>query len=271
MTMPLVIVPTYMATDDHYVMTEQTLAALSKHTDEEYELMVIDDCSPRQDLVRRLDEFLLGGPNRGRTINRRRRSSGVAATINQGLAAAREEGQDAVILTADVHIVEDDWLEVMRSSEGDVVGPLLLYPNGLVQHAGVYFSIITRQFGHIYRFSPGSMPNVGQKRVCPVTGAFQYIRHNTLEQVGLLDEGFKMGYEDVDYCIRVFQAGLTCVYQPLVRALHHEHFFRGTSQAKKTEQIVNWEAKSLSYLHRKYKRVGFADWVPTLMWDDDLA
>ena len=64
------------------------------------------------------------------------------------------------------------------------------------------------------------------KTVCPVTGAFQYIRPEVLEQVGLYDPGFRMGCEDVDYCLRVFQAGFACVYEPAIRAIHHESLFR---------------------------------------------
>ena len=35
-----------------------------------------------------------------------------------------------------------------------------------------------------------------------------------------------MGYEDVDYCLRVFQAGFPCVYEPAISAIHHESLFR---------------------------------------------
>ena len=55
------------------------------------------------------------------------------------------------------------------------------------------------------------------KAICPVTGAFQYIRPEVLERVGLYDPGFRMACEDVDYDLRVFQAGFECVYEPAVR------------------------------------------------------
>ena len=41
-----------------------------------------------------------------------------------------------------------------------------------------------------------------------------------------------MGYEDVDYCLRVFDAGLECVYEPAAWALHHESALRGRLDAK---------------------------------------
>ena len=41
-----------------------------------------------------------------------------------------------------------------------------------------------------------------------MTAALQLIRWETLDQVGLYDEGYRLCFEDVDYCLRVFEAGL---------------------------------------------------------------
>ena len=62
-------------------------------------------------------------------------------------------------------------------------------------------------FEHRFRCAPGNLPEALVKTVCPVTGAFQYIRPEVLEQVGIYDPAFRMGCEDVDYDLRVFQAG----------------------------------------------------------------
>jgi GT2 family glycosyltransferase len=91
-----------------------------------------------------------------------------------------------------------------------------------------------------------------------VTGAFQYIRHSTLESVGIYDPKFFLGWEDVDYCIRVFLDGQRCVYNPNIRALHAESLFRGRPSPK----IKEWQEKSFMYLMLKHKDLNFADFVP---------
>ena len=53
-----------------------------------------------------------------------------------------------------------------------------------------------------------------------------------LERVGPYDPEFRMGYEDVDYCLRVFQAGFACVYEPAISAIHHESLFRSRPDEK---------------------------------------
>jgi GT2 family glycosyltransferase len=139
-----------------------------------------------------------------------------------------------------------------------VVGGLLLYPTGLIQHAGIYFSLLTRTFDHLYKYGPGNLPEALKMRVAPVTGAFQYIRNETLQLIGLYDEKFHMAHEDVDYCIRVFLAGLQCVYNPNVRAYHFEAMFRGRPSPK----LEQWQALSWMYFAEKYATQSFSGLVP---------
>lgn len=132
---------------------------------------------------------------------------------------------------------------------------------GLVVHnSGIYFSLVTRTFDHFYKYGPGNLPEALEKRVCPVTGAFQFIRHQTLETVGLYDSRFSMGWEDVDYCIRTFLAGECCIYNPNIRGFHHEMMFRG----RPSEKVRDWQNKSFLYLCVKYQKQSFAGLVPFL-------
>jgi GT2 family glycosyltransferase len=96
-----------------------------------------------------------------------------------------------------------------------------------------------------------------------VTGALQFIRWETLDRVGVYDETFKMGWEDVDYCIRAWKAGLSCVYQPGIRAIHHESAFRGN--AAPGSKLANWQAASWQRFVTKYARTNFAEFIPNLV------
>ena len=140
------------------------------------------------------------------------------------------------------------------------MGALLLYPNGLVQHAGLYFSPIANMFEHRYRYVSGNLREVRSRLVCPVTGAFQYITAETLEKIGPYDPEFRMGFEDVDYCLRVFQAGLECVYEPAVQAIHHESLFR----SRPDEKVMRWQEHSLTHLRQKWADVPIANLAPSL-------
>ena len=60
-----------------------------------------------------------------------------------------------------------------------------------------------------------------------VTGACMYITREAIERVGLFDEAYPMAYEDVDWCLRAWQAGLRVLYFPAAALVHHESVTRG--------------------------------------------
>lgn len=259
---PLAIVPTYLRSEEDADVLLRCLATLSV-TAPELELLVVDDASPATALV---DQLALVMPELGGELHRKPENSGFSATVNVGLRRALEWGQDAVLVNADLEFTHPGWWEAMRDrtdSEGRpaaVVGAFLTYPNGLIQHAGVTFSLLERKFVHRYRFGPATLPEAQRPTACPVTGALQLIRHETLTRVGLYDEGFRMGLEDVDYCLRVFDAGLECIYEPQARALHAESVFRGRA----TKKILDWQETSTRHLWGKYPYADFSRWVPAL-------
>lgn len=121
----------------------------------------------------------------------------------------------------------------------------------------VHNSLLHRDFDHIFRYAPADLPEALYARTCPVTGALQFIRNECLREVGVYDPEFRMAWEDVDYCLRVFASGRSCVYQPAVRAIHHESLFRG----KPSPKVQEWEARSKILLLRKWAHTSLTRWV----------
>ena len=65
-------------------------------------------------------------------------------------------------------------------------------------------------------------PPVPEKtcRIDWVSGASLMIRQNVFNQIGLLDEGYFMYFEEVDFCLRAHRAGWECWYVPASRVVH---------------------------------------------------
>jgi GT2 family glycosyltransferase len=154
---------------------------------------------------------------------------------NQGARAAT--GDYLLFLNNDTEVLTADWVERMLRvavlPEVGVVGATLLYPDGTLQHAGLY----PRPGGvwiHGYRGLPleapgdqGELPFI--RTVPAVTGACLLIRRSLFESVGGFDEGFPLTYNDVDLCRRVSELGKQVVVTPHARLLHYEALSRGFS------------------------------------------
>jgi glycosyltransferase involved in cell wall biosynthesis len=70
-----------------------------------------------------------------------------------------------------------------------------------------------------------------------------YVKRALIERIGLLDERFPMAYEDVDWCLRAWQAGFRVMYFPAASLIHHESVTRGTDvgERERTSQRLFWE------------------------------
>jgi GT2 family glycosyltransferase/glycosyltransferase involved in cell wall biosynthesis len=175
-------------------------------------------------------------------------NSGFAANVNRGLRAA-DERLDVVVLNSDME-ARPGWLACLQfaaSQEDDVaiVGGRLLYPDGRIQFAGTARNLGAPEwFDHRYRFKPADWgPAAIPGAVLAVTGACMYVRREAIERIGLLDERYPMAYEDVDWCLRAWEAGMRVMYFPGASLYHHESQTRGTEvgERERESQRVFWE------------------------------
>jgi GT2 family glycosyltransferase len=173
---------------------------------------------------------------------------GFAANVNRGLAAT-DPARDVVVLNSDVE-ARAGWLAGLqfaasREKAIGIVAPKLLYLDGRIQFAGTVRNRDAPEwFDHRYRFRPEDWgPASTAADVLAATGACMYIQRELLEQVGLLDERYPMAYEDVDLCLRAWQAGFRVVYFPAATLIHYESVTRGTEvgERERESQRRFWE------------------------------
>lgn len=191
------------------------------------------------------------------------RNAGFAANVNRGIAAT-DPTRDVVVLNSDVE-PQKGWLACLQHAcrqtkergiagkegagivgkEAGIVGARLLYPDGRIQFAGAARNLgAPAWFDHRYRFKPADWgPASLEGPTLAVTGACMYIRRELLETVGAFDERYPMAYEDVDLCLRAWQAGFNVVYCPAACLVHHESVTRGRQVGERelTSQRMFWD------------------------------
>ncbi len=206
-------------------------------------VIVADDCSGEQHLaaLRAIDGIDV--------LVESERNSGFAANANRGIAASDPE-RDVVVLNSDIE-ARPAWLECLQygayGHEGGagIVGGQLQYPDGRIQFGGTVRNRDQPQwFDHRYRFKPsGWGPADAPSVALAVTGACMYVRREAIERIGVFDERYAMAYEDVDWCLRAWQAGLRVLYFPSAQLVHHESVTRGAElgERERDSQRLFWE------------------------------
>jgi GT2 family glycosyltransferase len=148
---------------------------------------------------------------------------------NAGARAGRGSGP-LLFLNDDIVPVSEDWLERLeaRLHDPDVgaVGPLLLYPDERVQHAGMYVGRLGTA-GHTLRAARLPQDDylfmgVAPREVSSVTGAALLTPRAVFEALNGFDEQLATHLQDVDYCLRVRASGLVNVFEPASILIHME-------------------------------------------------
>lgn len=178
-------------------------------------------------------------------VLRNNKNLGYAIGCNQGFASSR--GDYIVFLNNDI-MATRHWLEPLLACFATdrlagMVTPKLLYPHSRrVQYAGVYFLANTLPHILFYR-KEESTPGVNLQREVPAAGGgCMVISRHVLETVGLFDEKFKNGLEDIDLSLRIKQHGFKNIYCPRSVLYHYESMTKG--RADHSEENIRY------YLHK---------------------
>jgi GT2 family glycosyltransferase len=167
--------------------------------------------------------FPAGVPRRTniRYIQHRLPQIGLGRNVNFGFRHAN--GKYVLMLNDDVFLKPDAVSKLMECMKPDVglVGHLLYYQNGTIQHGGKYRNPGMRGWGHIdhRRF----LPTVKAPMECEnVTGASVLIRRKAFYDAKGFDEEFFLYAEDDALCLQIKQQGYKIVYTPLAIGTHLE-------------------------------------------------
>jgi GT2 family glycosyltransferase len=183
--------------------------------------------------------------------------------INLGASHAR--GELLMTLNNDIEAFEPDWLHEMVSQVSrpgvGLVGCLLLYPDRSVQHAGVVIGL-SGVAGHMYGAAAPDDPGYAGRilvaqDLSAVTGACHLMRRSLFEQLGGLEEHhLAVAYNDIDFCLRVREAGLRVIYTPHARLVHRHSASRGPDIRPERLASFAWERV---YMRTRWAHVIFDD------------
>lgn len=134
-----------------------------------------------------------------------------------------------IFLNDDTEIITSDWIENMiqyaQLKEVGVVGCMLLYPNGLIQHAGDYITPNGTGAHCFNKMSPKKFEINGFAKIVretsAVTSACYMMRREVFEKLNGYDE-FLRNFDDYDFCLRLKENGFKIIYTPYSKVTHHE-------------------------------------------------
>lgn len=147
---------------------------------------------------------------------------------NEGVI--KSTGEYLLFLNSDIAVITADWMQAMieqaqRKSIG-AVGAMLLFPDNKVQHGGVLLGV-HGVASHAHKNLFGSEPSYfgllkDVSNYSAVTGACLMCAREKFFEVGMFDESLGFEFNDIDLCLRFYEAGYRTVFLPHVKLYHYE-------------------------------------------------
>lgn len=175
--------------------------------------------------------------------------------INFGVEHAK--GDYLLLLNNDTEVISSDFIEEMmgylQRPDAGVVGAKLYFADHLVQHAGILVGV-RGALAHANQDFSAKREGYLARAVRPgnfsaVTGACQMVRRDVFEQVGGYNEEFAVGFNDADFCLRVWEAGYRTIFTPYAELYHYEFTSRGREEANE-EKMRRWKREQALFMQR---------------------
>lgn len=270
-SLPLVslIIPTHNA---HKLLKQCVDSILKKTTYSNYEILIVDNNSDDPDSLHYLRK--LESEPKIRVI-RDSKPFNYSALNNAAVKLAN--GEIIGLVNNDVEVISPEWLSEMVSHalrpEVAAVGAKLWYGDDTIQHAGIILGIHGIA-GHAHRFT--SRQDNGYcarasliQSFSAVTGACLVVRKSIYESLGGLNETeLQIACNDVDFCLRVREAGYRNIWTPYAELYHHESSTRGFDD---TPEKVARSAKEIAYMQQRWGNLLLKDpaYNPNLSLDSE--
>jgi GT2 family glycosyltransferase len=238
---------------------DSLISDLEKH-DLNYEIIIVDNgsCDETVSIVRtmhlryssRIIPFYL--------------NHNTGTTYPRNLAFKRAQGRYFCVLDSDVEVLPGAIGQLIHTIEQNnhigLIAPKLVYPNGILQKStDVFPSLMTKIIRFLFlkaieMHDHALARDVNDQHLCNyevdyAISAMWIFKRELLEQVGLLDEKIFYAPEDVDFCLRIWIAGRTVVYDPVAVCVHHTQEI--------SRRRINWatiqHVLGLFYYFRKHR------------------
>ncbi|MBS4780058.1 MAG: glycosyltransferase family 2 protein [Collinsella sp.] len=175
--------------------------------------------------------------------------------INFGVGRAK--GDYLLLLNNDTKVITPGFIEelmgYLQRPDAGVVGAKLYFADHLVQHAGILVGV-RGALAHANQDFSAKREGYLARAVRPgnfsaVTGACQMVRRDVFEQVEGYSEEFAVGFNDADFCLRVWEAGYRTIFTPYAELYHYEFTSRGREEANE-EKLRRWKREQALFMQR---------------------
>ncbi|WP_241833905.1 glycosyltransferase [Salinivibrio sp. MA440] len=229
---------------------------LEKTTYANYEILIVDNGSDCEKTL----AYLAGLQTNHTHVRVLRDDSPFNYSALNNKAVAQANGELVALVNNDIEVISPDWLTEMvghaLQPNTGAVGARLWYPDDTLQHGGVV--MVCGVAGHAHKYLPKGQPGYMSRAAVTqnfsaVTAACLVIKKSIFQQVGGLNEkDLTVAFNDVDFCLKVQEAGYFNVWTPFAELYHYESKTRGFEDTPEKQARFK---KEVAYMQKRWQHV----------------
>lgn len=196
-----------------------------------YEIVIVENNSVKKSTFEYYDK--ISKIDNIRVVKYLEKEFNYSKIINFGVK--NSYGEYILQLNNDVELITKNWLEKFigfcQREDVGAVGARLYYKDKSIQHAGIAIGIGGVAANLLTRVKYGTHGYFAREcltqNLSAVTGACLFSKRKIYEEVGYMEEDFKVAFNDVDFCLKIREKGYLIVYNPYIELMHYESMTRG--------------------------------------------
>lgn len=233
-------------------ITVDCIKSLQKAGMQPSQIIVVDNNSPDNSIA------VLSGI-KGIVLIVSELNGGFSYGNNLGIKYAMKKNCSSVIMLNNDTVVADDFFDkIFENDDGSVNVPKIYYYTipDVLWYAGGKIDYIKGRQVHFGEGIRDSAKFSSKKNVDYATGCCMMIPRSVLDKIGLLDEEYFMYWEDMDYSLRLKEAGVSICYLPDAKIWHKV----GMSGGSQSKMAIYYSNRNRFYLAKKFE-FGTVAWL----------
>ncbi|WP_210385617.1 glycosyltransferase [Brucella anthropi] len=258
---PLPLVSLIIPTRNGLSLLRRCISSIiEKTTYHSFEIIVVDNNSDDPDTLSYLSELV---EKKHIRVLRDERPFNYSMLNNTAVKAVK--GEFIGLINNDIEVITPGWLEEMISIAAQpgvgAVGARLWYPNETLQHGGVIVGlggVACHAYKGLLREQASAIPRVELiQTMTAVTAACLIVRKSIYTAIGGLNEcDLAVAFNDIDFCLKLREAGYRNIWTPYAELYHHESVSRGLEDSPDKKRRFQSE---IEYMRKRWNTDMFAD------------
>ncbi len=246
--------------DKAELLQQCMMSVLQRTTYRNYSVVIVDNGSCEPETMRLFAELECD-----RRVRIYRDDSPFNFSRLNNRAVAGSNADYICLMNNDIEVLSPGWLDEMMGHAIQpgvgAVGARLWYPDMILQHAGVIMGlggVAGHAHKHLAERKAGYFGRACvQQSFSAVTAACMLVERLKYDLVGgLNEERLAIAFNDVDFCLKLIEAGLRNVWTPYAELLHHESATRGLEDSPEKQERFRHE---VLYMQERWAEMIAAD------------